>query len=100
MAPVEVFELKLCLEANGRSKEMCSGPRQWTAIPAVTQKCADHILAVHQQVGYIVGLIENAFAVVGEFGREDAGPYAVPVQGNAVTSQSGHVESRASNVLC
>ena len=74
-------------------------PGQAATIPAVAQEGADYVLAVRQQVCDVVGLIQHAFAIIGEVRRQDTVPDALAVQENAVASESGHVESGALYIL-
>src|SRR5208282_372034 len=78
---------------------MHSHPGQGAAIPAVTQQRADYILAARQQTGHIVSLIQHAFAIVGEVGRQDIRSHAPPIQEHTVASERSDVESGASHLL-
>ena len=50
---------------------MHADPSQAAAIPAVAQQSADHVVAIHHEAGHIVGLIQDALAIVGEIGRQN-----------------------------
>ena len=76
---------------------MHPNPGERAAIPAVPEERADGIVAVRQQTGHIVSLIEDAFAIFGEIWRQYIGGNAASVQIYAVAPKCGDVESRAMN---
>src|ERR1700749_383857 len=97
MAAILIVDFKLREKTIRRREEVNASPCKRTAIPSVTENCADCILPVCQQIRYVVGLIKNALAVVSEIRRHHVVADRTAVQVHAVTAERSDVEPRGAN---
>ena len=95
-AAVGVLEVQL--EAQARGVAVAMLPAGF-AVPAVTQHDADGIGACLQQLGHVVGHVEDAFCVFAGGGVEDMVADALAVEVKLVPAQAGDMEAGAADRL-
>ena len=91
--------LQLCQEARSAGRQILPQvpatphPQRQRIVPAVAQLGTEGVLSLPQQIGYVVGTVEDPVAVVGPAGIEHviADPFTVQVR--FVIPQSGNAES-------
>src|SRR5258708_7122352 len=99
MTAVCIVEFELRYKTVWRREEMHSDPSQAAAIPTVAQQCAYYVVAIDQHRGHIVGLIQDALAILGKIGCQDIAAHLATVQKYAVAAEGRHIEPRASYVF-
>ena len=69
------------------------------AVPTVRQLHGECVFAVLQKVGHIVGLVLHALSVVGDTGRQNEIPHALPVELCLIQAARRYVQPRLAGVL-
>src|ERR1700722_20722801 len=94
MGSVGVIDRELCHTTIWRRKEMHPDPSHPAAIPAITEKSPNHIVAVNQQTGHVIGLIQHALTIVCKVWCQDIVSNPPTIQEDAIAAEGGHIEPR------